>query len=583
MSRTKKKNLFIIIFVLTLVVGGWVFNSQQAIGTDAFSSIREGFIIYKAVLDNVIKHYVDRDKVDVKGMIQNSIEGMLQNLDPYTKYVPESAYENLTIQTKGQYGGLGISIWILDKTLTVRSVFNGTPAANIGVEAGDRIIKIEGVSTKGITLDEAVQKLRGEPGTEVTIAIHRESFEKPLDFTITRDIIKVPSIEFAGILQDHIGYVRLTRFAKDTAAELKEAIRRMEKEGMKGLILDLRGNPGGLLQQAFEVGELFLPKGAMIVYTRGRHENQNQEFRANQEPLVKGMPLAVLVNRGSASASEIVAGAIQDLDQGLVIGKTTWGKGLVQTVLPVGKGNSALKITTAKYYTPSGRCIQRDFDQEKAEADSAAEDEAEEPAAPPEKKQPTAAEKVQEIFHTKGGRIVYGGGGITPDIEVELDTVSKIQLDLMRQNIFFKFAVHLTAQHPGKPDAYDKLMVDDRTVEAFKKFIQEQKFEYKSALEVELERFEKLLELEKQSQLTSQLDGVKKVITREKEKDFNKHRQAIKRMIKMELAAQYWGKEGRVQAGIEDDNQMEKALQILTDKREYKRLLTLAAKGDKRP
>lgn len=566
MIRVKKNKVLLAGVLVVILAGGWLVTTGLAASAGSFQTIREGLMVYKVVLDHVIKHYVDEDKVDTeatKKMIKKSIDGMLGNLDPYTQYIPQSDHENLMIQTKGEYGGLGISIWLLDDMLTVRSVFDGTPAANVGILVGDRIIKIETESTKGLKLDGAVDKLRGKPYTDVTITVLRESFSEPLDFTITRAIVKVPSVSYANVLEGEIGYVRVVRFAKKTTTDLKAAIKKMEIAGMKGMILDLRGNPGGLLQQAFEVGDLFLPRDAMIVYTRGRHESQNQEFKAEHDVFIGNLPLVVLVNRGSASASEIVAGAVQDMDMGLVLGKTTWGKGLVQTVLPVGRGKSALKITTAKYYTPSGRCIQRDEhlkngalhvegDSNTSEADTT---------------------ETQEVYHTAKGRIVYGGGGITPDVEVDQDTLSAIVLDLLRQNIIFKFAVDYVSMLDSQTLVYENLKVDSVIMSVFKKFLKEEEFVYRSDLDVEFDRFEKIVEKEHYDALVPAVDQIKKLIEREEVKDFERHHDEIRLRIKTELAAQLWGNQARIRVGLERDRQLAEALRILSASDEYHQLL----------
>jgi carboxyl-terminal processing protease len=579
----KTKYWLVPVLVLVFLVGGWVFNLRPAIGVDEFASLRDGFTIYKTVLDNVIKYYVDRDKVDVDKIIKRSIDGMLEDLDPYTKYLPESEYESQNTIIKGEYGGLGLSIWVMDKVLTVREVFNGTPAANVGIQAGDRIIKIENVPTRGVNLDEAVKKMRGKPGTEVTITIDREAFSHPLDFTIVRDVIKIPSVAFADLVKNKIGYVRLVNFSKDTDKELKEAVLRLEGQGMQGLVLDLRGNPGGLLQQAVEVSDEFLAKNNLIVSTRGRHENQNQEFRAQGDRLIGDQPLVVLVDRGSASASEIVSGAIQDWDRGVILGTITWGKGLVQTVLPVGKGNSALKITTAKYYTPSGRCIQRDKPNNEEMGTPDTEDSSlvnadqniGQKKAGPAVNAPDSI-KPKEIFKTNAGRAVYGGGGITPDLEAQQDTISKIELDLLRQNLFFKFAVQYVAGKKLKPAVYGDLAVDDGMLTEFKNFIKAQKFDYKSELEVEFDRFAEQVKKHEHDYpaLGPKVDELRRTLDQEGEDDFHKNLAGIRNRVKIELAAKLWGNDGRIRAGLERDHQLDQALALFADPQQYRQILS---------
>ena len=298
--------------------------------------------------------------------------------------------------------------------MTVISPIEGTPAWRAGIQGGDRIIKIDGASTEGLSLDDAMKRMRGEKGTSVVLTMYREGREKPIDFTIVRDIITIKSVPYAGVLSNGVGYIRLSNFSERSREEIDAALAKVEKENPKGLILDLRYNPGGLLSQAVEVSEEFAPRGKKIVYTRGRDPSQNKDFFSSSDQPHSRYPLVVLVNQYTASASEIVSGAVQDLDLGLVAGQTTFGKGLVQTVIPLTRSvkGPKLKLTTAKYYTPSGRCIQKDEQLKDGALASEDEEEDETPVLPDAMK----ANKPKPVFHTEMGRTVYGGGGITPDV-----------------------------------------------------------------------------------------------------------------------------------------------------------------------
>ncbi len=353
-SKLKGKLIYInfILLILFFIIIG-VSNSPKVL---ALSNAYENLKIFSEVLSLVQKNYVT--EVNTEELIQGSIKGMLRELDPHTSYMPKESYKEMQVETEGKFGGLGIEITIKDDILTIVSPIEGTPAFKVGLKAGDKIMKVDGEFTKKMTLIDAVKKLRGEPGTDVTITIVRKKLHAPLDFTITRAIIKLKSIRTKNIDRD-ISYIRIRSFTKSTDRELDKALEKAEKEhgGIKGLILDLRNNPGGLLNQAVEVTERFLEKGKLVVYTKGRLKEQDMRFITDGTHSHMNFPMVILVNAGSASASEIVAGALQDLKRALVVGIQTFGKGSVQTIIPLSDG-SGLRLTTARYYTPSGKIIQ---------------------------------------------------------------------------------------------------------------------------------------------------------------------------------------------------------------------------------
>ena len=314
--------------------------NQMEVFTDSITLIQNNYV----------------DEIEPKKLIHGAIKGMLSSLDPHSQFMEPDFYKEMKVQTEGEFGGLGIEIGIKDELLTVISPIDGTPAYEAGIKAGDKIVKIEKEITRGISIMDAVGKLRGKPGTKVTITILREHEKKLLDFTIERAIIKIQSIKDVRILEDNIGYIRLTEFQEKTPKDLEDALLKLEKEGMDSLILDLRNNPGGLLNVAVLVSDKFLPGGKMIVYTKGRIKGQDLEFKSHDNLTHPDYPIVVLVNEGSASASEIVAGAIQDNHRGIIVGTKTFGKGSVQTVIEL-KDGSAIRLTTSKYFTPSGRSI----------------------------------------------------------------------------------------------------------------------------------------------------------------------------------------------------------------------------------
>ncbi|HVP57075.1 MAG TPA: S41 family peptidase, partial [bacterium] len=315
------------------------------------SNVRDSMMLFQDVMTKIREEYVDR--VDIDKLIYGAIRGMLDTLDPHSQFLTKKQYDDLMISTHGSFGGLGIEIDIRNDWLTVIAPIEGTPAARAGIRGGDRVVKIDGKSTRGISMNDAIEKLRGPKGTDVTISIQREGEAELLDYTITRDVIKIKSVPYAGMLDDKVGYVRLAQFSEDSGQELRDAVNKLKAKGMQKMILDLRRNTGGLLTQAIEVSEEFVKPGQVVVSTKGRYPEQDHEYLAGQRASGGDFPLIVLVDNTSASASEIVAGAIQDLDRGLVVGIPSFGKGTVQSVMRL-PGDNALKLTTAKYYTPSG-------------------------------------------------------------------------------------------------------------------------------------------------------------------------------------------------------------------------------------
>jgi len=419
------------LLVGVVLLGGWWLGYSQG----RRENLKKNLDLFARTLNIVIHNHVEEP--DPEALIESSIDGMLNSLDPHSQLLDPDEYNELMVGTRGEYGGLGIQITIRDEVLTVVSPLNGTPAERIGIQAGDRIVRIEGESTEGITLKEAVKKLRGKPGTEVTITIQRDGLDEPIDYTITREIIEIDNIPFYELLDDGIGYIILANFADESGENLEEVITELVEKGAKKLILDIRNNHGGLLKEAVRVTENFLPAGKVIVSTKGRISPANKEFRSVAKPSFEDYPLVILVNGGSASASEILAGAIQDWDRGLVIGDTTFGKGSVQTVFPLDDG-FALKLTTAKYYTPSGRCIHKEEEME-TETDAG--------------------------FYTLGTlqREIVGGGGIIPDLVIKSEPLNDLETELLRKGMPAKFASRYTLSHPelSKPIVLQPTVLDE--------------------------------------------------------------------------------------------------------------------------
>ncbi len=495
--------------VLSLVVAGAIigglFGQRAQASLDTYSEFLKR---YTYVLRLVEEEYAT--EVEPKRLVHASIRGMLRTLDPHSNFLPKQEYTQLQERQQGSYYGLGISVQMRDGNLTVVSPFEGTPAYRLGIRSGDIISKIEGEETRGWVLDDAVKRLRGPKGSEVTVTITRAGYDSTLDFTIVRDKIELKSVPYAFKLDDKTGYLRISDFTETTEIELHENLVKLQMEGIDGLVLDLRDNPGGLLDQAVAVSNKFLEKGTMIVYTRGRTPGSDQDYYATRASSHSKLPVVVLVSRGSASASEIVAGAIQDHDRGLIVGETSFGKGLVQSIYRISEGNG-LALTTAQYFTPSGRSIQREYQFGSFDDYyySARQDD--------EDRTPNG-----ELKYTDAGRKVYGGGGIAPDIPVSHPRLPKPILALNSQNTFFRFSNRYAAKggraaldgagiqpeevRTARPDSIQLIdqnfRADDAVIEDFLSFLDEQEMTYdreellehkdRLALRIEVEIFNSL-------------------------------------------------------------------------------------------
>ncbi|MFQ6618297.1 MAG: S41 family peptidase, partial [Fidelibacterota bacterium] len=471
------------------------------------------------------QNYVD--KVDWDKVMTGAYNGIMEQLDPHSIYIPPSKAKMVNEQFEGKYYGIGIEFDILDGYITVISPIVGSPSEKLGILAGDKIIKINGESAFQITEEDVFKKLRGPKGTKVNVTIRRAGVDEDLEFTITRDEIPIYSVLAATMIDSVTGYILMHRFSKNTSDELEESMKKLEQKGMKRLILDLRNNGGGYLEQAVSVVDKFIPGGEMIVYTKGRISNANEEYYSTARATHPNFPLIVLINRGSASASEIVAGAIQDLDRGLVVGVKSFGKGLVQRQWQM-KDGSAMRLTVARYYTPSGRLIQRPYEEGEEGRKKYYQDlYKEKPAEPPD----TTEER--PIFYTKSGRKVYGGGGITPDVVVKYkldlsETSKKIFQDPRR--LIFDFASNYSSLHldkfRGDFEAFlREFKVDDPIFNNFKNYLKEKSFEFDQE---------------------------------ELEKDWY----YLSTQIKAEIASSIWGKDEYYRVRLEADNQIQEALRL---------------------
>ena len=511
--------------------------------SDVYRELARSQRLINEVYKSLITRYADR--LDTEKFTKIIINNILDDLDPYTVYMEEDEKEGLDLLTKGKYGGVGINLGVREKKLTVISPMDNSPAKRKGVISGDIIVKIDGLLTKEMSLDDAAKHIRGPKGTDVTLSIKRFGDEKLIDFTLTRDNITVKDVAYTGMLDDETGYIRLTRFSKNSGPEMRSAIKNLQTESVSRIVIDLRDNPGGLLQSAIEILDMMTPKGSTLLSTKGRLPESNKHYISRKDPILgEDTKIAILINEGSASASEIIAGAVQDLDRGVIIGTRSFGKGLVQSVYGLdGSGKRNLKVTTAKYYIPSGRLIQKPgyIDDEIIIND----------------------DQEDSLFYTIGGRKVKGGGGIAPDYEVEMPKATPLVLECWRKGLFFNFAQE--RQH--RYDTYDDALVDVTILDDFKSYLDNQDIDVNTNGEKALEEArEKILSLDSTNMdLTHAFDFVETFIIDREALLYDEEVDFLKRRLYLELIGIMKGSEYRVEESIKDDPVVMKAKEILQD------------------
>ncbi len=511
--------------------------------SDVYRELARSQRLINEVYKSLITRYADR--LDTEKFTKIVINNILDDLDPYTVYMEEDEKEGLDLLTKGKYGGVGINLGVREKKLTVISPMDNSPAKRKGVISGDIIVKIDGLLTKEMSLDDAAKHIRGPKGTDVTLSIKRFGDEKLIDFTLTRDNITVKDVAYTGMLDDETGYIRLTRFSKNSGPEIRSAIKNLQTESASRIVIDLRDNPGGLLQSAIEILDMMTPKGSTLLSTKGRLPESNKHYISRKDPILgEDTKIAILINEGSASASEIIAGAVQDLDRGVIIGTRSFGKGLVQSVYALdSSGKRNLKVTTAKYYIPSGRLIQKPgyIDDEIIIND----------------------DQEDSLFYTIGGRKVKGGGGIAPDYEVEMPKATPLVLECWRKGLFFNFAQE--RQH--RYDTYDDALVDVTILDDFKSYLDNQDIDVNTNGEKALEEArEKILSLDSTNMdLTHAFDFVETFIIDREALLYDEEVDFLKRRLYLELIGIMKGSEYRVEESIKDDPVVMKAKEILQD------------------
>jgi carboxyl-terminal processing protease len=546
----KKKLLWIVpLFALLgfgLLTTGYRDNSFEIV---------KNLDIYTSLFKELNTYYVD--EVDPGKVIKTSIDKMLESLDPYTNYIPESDIEDYRFMTTGNYGGVGALIRKSDDRVLVADPYEGFPAQQAGLRAGDILLQIDDFDTKDKSIEAVSEKLKGQPGTKLMVKVKRPGIEEPFEKEIVRSKIHMPAVPFYGMMENKIGYVHVSNFTHEVSKELKDAILDLKSQGLEKLVLDLRGNPGGLLNEAVEMANFFVNKGELIVFTKGKVKDWNQEYFAQKDPIVPDLPLVVLVNSGSASASEIVSGAIQDLDRGVVIGNRTFGKGLVQTTRPLSY-NSRLKLTTAKYYIPSGRCIQAlDYSHRKDDGSVG-----------------KIPDSLITSYKTKNGRTVFDGGGVSPDIKVENTPLSKIAISLIRKELIFDFATQYAANHNAIEDP-SGFEISDETFEEFKQYISDKEFDYQLKSEEELDALEETLSKEKYiSIVKDEIASLREKLRHDKDKDLKTFQSEIRELLSEEISSRYHYQSGRIETALHYDHFLDSALEVLNDTTRYMSILT---------
>lgn len=517
--------------------------------------IAKNLDIYHTLFRELSIYYVD--EIDAGDLVKKSIDEMLKSLDPYTVYIPESDIEDFRFMTTGQYGGIGAYIHSKGKYVEVSEPIENSPAVVAGIKAGDIIVEIDGKDIAEMKSDNVSELLKGEPNSKVVLTVETPFTNQRRKVEIIRQKIKVKSVNYYGMVADGIGYIRLTNFTENCSQEVKTAMLDLSKNNkIKGYILDLRGNPGGLLNEAVSVSNLFVGKGNEIVSTKGKVKMWNKTYYATDEPIDTKTPLAILVNGGSASASEIVSGVIQDLDRGIIVGTRTYGKGLVQATRDLSY-NTKLKLTTAKYYIPSGRCIQAlDYSHRNADGSVG-----------------KVPDSLITKFQTRAGRDVYDGGGVLPDVKVEPESMSDISFSLYTKNLIFDYATLYSQKHPtiAEPEQFS---FSDADYDDFVNFLSDKSYDYKLDSETLLANFEKALKEEKcDDKVSGELEQIRAKLAHSKELDLVTYKSEISLLLREEIVSRYYYQGGRMKVQLQSDSTLDKAILTLKDADEYQRLL----------
>ena len=553
----KIKKLVIILSITIVGIVGYNF-------TEDYFEVSKNLDVFATLFRELNIYYVDDTKPGQ--LMKTGIDAMLSSLDPYTVYYPESDIEEYKFMTTGQYGGIGASVREIDDKVVITEVYEGAPAQKSGVEVGDVIVAVNGIIIDKKNSEDISKFLKGQPGSMVKLSLKHYGNSTPTDFTIKREEIKLKDVPYSGMLNDQVGYIKLTGFTQDAAKEVKEAYTKLKTENKcSSLVLDLRGNPGGLLQQAVDIVNLFIDKGQIVATTKGKIKEWDNTLKAVNNPIDTQIPIVVIVDRNSASASEVVSGALQDLDRAVVIGERTYGKGLVQQTRNL-VYNSALKVTVAKYYIPSGRCIQA-LDYSTKDLDGAV---------------LKVPDSLVTAFKTKGGRIVYDGAGIMPDIKIAEETMSHLAFALISKNHIFDYANYYYSKNKNLKLNARTFSLSDSDYQEFISMVKKGDYKYETDSEKELERFKELAQDDKkfedvEKEYTALLNRLKE----SKKDDFMKFKDEVKQLLEIEIVSRYNFESGKLEANIKYDKDILNALQLISNDAKIKSILTTIDKPTK--
>ena len=542
----KKKLIFISLFISSLTL--------LSFKSDYFE-IAKNLEIFTDLYKELNTYYVD--ETDPGKLIKSAMDEMLQTLDPYTNYIPESEIEDFQFMTTGQYGGIGAMITKRDEYVYISEPYEGFPDQKSGLMAGDKILEVNNISVKGKSTEEVSKLLKGQPNTNVSILIERKYINEPFEVSFKREKVTVGSVPYFGLLENNIGYVKLRSFTRNCSNDLKNAILKLKEQSATSLILDLRGNPGGLLNESVKIANFFVNQGEEIVSTKGKIKSWEKVYTATNKPIDTEIPLVVLIDQSSASASEIVSGSLQDLDRAVIVGKRSFGKGLVQQTRKLSY-NSQLKLTVAKYYIPSGRCIQA-LDYSNRNEDGSV---------------GKIADSLSTEFRTKNNRKVYDGGGITPDLVTESEVSSKILLSLFRERLFFDYATEYRLKNENILSAKDFKITDEKFLD-FKNFLSDKEYEYETDTEKAYKKLKKVAEEE--NYFESMKDYFDLLVTKiddAKSDDLEKNKDFVKEILANEIVSRYYYQKGRIQSSLNYDKDILEAITVLSDSTKYKQILS---------
>jgi carboxyl-terminal processing protease len=539
---------------ILIVVLGFLTINLPAQNSQNFE-ISKNLDIFATLYKELNSNYVD--DINSAELIRTGIDAMLESLDPYTNYIPEAEIEDYRFMTTGEYGGIGSLIHKQGDYIIISEPYENSPARKAGLKAGDRILKVNDKSTGSKSVDDISTILKGQPGTSVKLQVEREGESKPLNFEITREKIVIESVPYYGMLDEKTGYIKLTSFTQNCASDVKKALLEMkEKHQMERLILDLRDNGGGLLNEAVNLVNLFVKKGETVVSTKGKQADKNKTYKTTVDPIEEKLPLIVLVNGSSASASEIVAGALQDLDRAVIVGRRTFGKGLVQNVYPL-TYNTQVKVTVAKYYIPSGRCIQA-IDYSHHDQNGKGEH---------------IPDSLISAFKTQGGRVVFDGKGISPDVDIDSLRFSTLAYNLVSKYFIFDYATRFEKEHKEIAPV-TQFKISDQMYDDFLAFLKLKGFEFTSPVESELKKLRKVAESEGcWDEIKGVYENMLATLIAHKEKDLAENKEEIKELLQLEIVSRYYYQKGRIEASLTFDPDLDRALKVLNDSQTYTGIL----------